>query len=116
MLTKAEFDEFFFPAVVNGRTDPAALDTTVAVLRKIKDPVCTEAEPIDAATQEKARKNGQRVYAMNKLREEEWTFSFEDAEHRLVCDRLTEYLPNIHGLALEDYVAMRKKVMEAVAE
>lgn len=104
-LNKEQFDNFLYPAIARSSAkDEQEMEVAVRVLKKLKDPSVTYEEELHHHDVEVAKQKGQKLYPFRKLDPPEHTFYLEEEEHRLITDRLKEFLKTISLIAAEEFL------------
>ena len=113
-VKRDQFNDFLFPAIARSAAkDEQELEVAVRVLKKVKDPDKTYEEDIPKPQLEMAQSSGQKIYPFRKLAPPDHKFIFEEDEHKLIVDRLREFLKTVSLIAAEEFLDFFKTVRDA---
>lgn len=112
-LTAQQFKIFVFPHIAAAKpASNAEFDTSLRLMRKLKDPALTTAIPLTEAEQA-VKDRGDLVIPFHQLLEDEASFLLEEAEWQLLYDRMMANRTAVSMAIAEDFATLLASIKAA---
>ena len=115
-LTRAEFDDTFFPMVTSGRTpakDENEHEIAIRLIKQLKDPAITFPEDPKPKAIEQIEESGNRWWPSYKQNDDEYKWDFEEDVYKIIRHRLKEQIPFVHPMMAEEFDVVWQKVKKS---